>query len=773
MTIEEDICTWAATRPAWQQEALRVLAQGGTFDDAAVQALADKLIEGHETAVPPLTAEEISGVQSPGVAVLLSSIADPTNVNRLLDEQKLTFAPQGLTVVYGDNASGKSGYARIIKAVVGARHREAIHPDVFSDPSSVAQSALIAFDRGGFEQTATWPSGEDSALRSIHFYDEPCGDDYLGGETELTYRPSALALLDSLISLCDALHAALDERLRESDAGRNALPTVPAASPASQFVAELRGTTSAAELAQASLTPSDLAKQQADLAREEVRLQATNPEAERTRVEKLLAAVKRVESHVNDLGEKLRESVATDVVSARDKATQLRAAADMASSTTFDDEPLSGVGSQTWRALWEAARSYSEAEAYPGESFPRTSGDSHCVLCQQALDPGAVDRFSRFHAYLHDTTEQQARAAEHALQQLTAQLTGLTSGSAQMTTFLMEIGASESTLAANVSAWLASADERKSALLAHLSSGVALDGAPLAAPPSAELAALTTRLTADVAALDAAEFQKKLSEITARKDDLRGRELLSEHKAAIEAEIKRLGARDAIQQARRATDTTGITRKSTELTRSHVTTLVRDRFTRETDRLDLQRVTLSDIGGQKGKLRHRPSLLGAKVPRPVDEVLSEGEQTALGVAGYFTECHFDESDSAMVLDDPVSSLDHIRRGHVARRLAQFAKTRQVIVFSHDIIFVGELTKAAEAESVSFTERCVERRGDGRTGVCVDHHVVVEHDLANGLDKLLRRGDRGSRVARDATVDAAQVLVQDLGVTQPLVLGDAQ
>jgi hypothetical protein len=177
MTIEQDISTWAATRPAWQQEALRLLAQGGTFDEAAVQVLADKLIEGHETTVPPLTAEEISGVQSPGVAVLLSSIADPTNVNRLLDEQKLTFAPQGPDVVYGDNASGKSGYARIIKAVVGARHREAIHPDVFSYPSSIAQGALIGFERGGVEQTATWPSAEDSALQAIHFYDEPCGGD--------------------------------------------------------------------------------------------------------------------------------------------------------------------------------------------------------------------------------------------------------------------------------------------------------------------------------------------------------------------------------------------------------------------------------------------------------------------------------------------------------------------------------------------------------------------------------------------------------------------
>lgn len=74
-----------------------------------------------------------------------------------------------------------------------------------------------------------------------------------------------------------------------------------------------------------------------------------------------------------------------------------------------------------------------------------------------------------------------------------------------------------------------------------------------------------------------------------------------------------------------------------------MTSLVRDQFTRETERLSLERVTLNDLGGQKGKLRHKPVLLGAKIPKPVDQVLSEGEQTALGLSGYFTEAQFDGS----------------------------------------------------------------------------------------------------------------------------------
>ncbi len=154
------------------------------------------------------------------------------------------------------------------------------------------------------------------------------------------------------------------------------------------------------------------------------------------------------------------------------------------------------------------------------------------------------------------------------------------------------------------------------------------------------------------------------------KNELEGRLALGKHRADLTTEIKRWAEEEKLDSAKRHTDTTGITRKSTELAEAHVTNIVRDRFTRESDRLYLERIELKKTGGQKGKLRHRPSLLGAKNPRPVKQVLSEGEQTALGLAGYFTEAHFDESKSALVLDDPVTSLDHIRRSRVADRLGQ-------------------------------------------------------------------------------------------------------
>lgn len=86
----------------------------------------------------------------------------------------------------------------------------------------------------------------------------------------------------------------------------------------------------------------------------------------------------------------------------------------MAAANTFDDEPLTGVGSDTWRRLWEAAREYSAAEPYPAQNFPVTVDGAHCVLCQQKLEEAAQNRLDRFNRYMADTTQRDARRAEAA-----------------------------------------------------------------------------------------------------------------------------------------------------------------------------------------------------------------------------------------------------------------------------------------------------------------------------------------------------------------------
>lgn len=126
----------------------------------------------------------------------------------------------------------------------------------------------------------------------------------------------------------------------------------------------------------------------------------------------------------------------------------------------------------------------------------------------------------------------------------------------------------------------------------------------------------------------------------------------------------------------------------------------------------LNKVTLRDLGGHKGQVRQIPALVGVHHKGATARaVLSEGEQTVLGLAGFFTEAEFDSSRSGVVFDDPVTSLDHVRRDKVAERLAQLAKSRQVIVFTHDTAFVTDLLRSAVSAEISVTARTIQHRGD--------------------------------------------------------------
>ena len=89
--------------------------------------------------------------------------------------------------------------------------------------------------------------------------------------------------------------------------------------------------------------------------------------------------------------------------------------------------------------------------------------------------------------------------------------------------------------------------------------------------------------------------------------------------------------------------------------------VLKHRFSQETLLLDLRRIRLADAGGGLGNLKHQARLVDAVQRAPLDAVLSEGEQTALGLAGFLTEVESDSTGSAVVFDDPVTSLDHVRR----------------------------------------------------------------------------------------------------------------
>lgn len=121
---------------------------------------------------------------------------------------------------------------------------------------------------------------------------------------------------------------------------------------------------------------------------------------------------------------------------------------------------------------------------------------------------------------------------------------------------------------------------------------------------------------------------------------------------------------------------------------------------------------------ERGSTRHKLVLDIAKPSKQkLSEILSEGEQRALAIASFFAELSLAGHKGGIVFDDPVSSLDHHRRTHVAHRLVAESKDRQVVVFTHDTVFLGEIRGAIEQTGVG-NRICHLEWASGRPGnVC--------------------------------------------------------
>jgi hypothetical protein len=167
-----DLVKWAASRPMWQQDASRRLVQNGALSEADLEELAALCLDG-EAPAEPISGKHIAEQNISGEAIALLAIANPQGINALAPDQTLEIAREGLTVIYGDNGSGKSGYVRILKHACRTRDRnQKILRDI-EDTTESPQSAIIRLSRGGIEESFDWsPTGPSHPdLPSVSIFD--------------------------------------------------------------------------------------------------------------------------------------------------------------------------------------------------------------------------------------------------------------------------------------------------------------------------------------------------------------------------------------------------------------------------------------------------------------------------------------------------------------------------------------------------------------------------------------------------------------------------
>jgi energy-coupling factor transporter ATP-binding protein EcfA2 len=707
----DDVLDWAKKLSSWKQDALRRLAisnelTGGDLGELlgmVKTAAGFNLASAPPAAVPFAKTHFGGGKHQP---IILKGIANAENINRLVPKASLTFCPKALTIVYGRNGSGKSGFVRILKTACRTRVENPAKLKVLADvygTSSGPQTAEIIIDTGAGDIPIAWSPGKAASpeLMQVAVFDSASAQLYVDGGNQIRFLPFGLALPHQLNGVCLGLKDTLEAE-RATEVGNKVSLTAIAFAPvrdtgAQRFDTALIKSTTNAQIDAA--TAFD--------------------ETDQQRLEEITAVLSAGAAAAADVTAfaKWAETLATDsaavaatftdeplekLAALRTVATTARDAARVAAGALFTDEPLPGVGSNTWRALWAAARDYSVKEAYAGKAFPVVSEDdepSACVLCQQPLLPEGASRMQRFQKYMDDTLDAAATMAEKAVADALAKLHELTClRAADFADRLEQIQKRDVGLADLLASFQAAAVKRRDRAIACLR-GEAYETVPAMVVPLGELQAFSLKLKAEKDGLAQASNAEERSNLTAEKAELEDRKTLSANKSKLVTRRDLLVVGDAYAKALADVQTRGITQRANELLDTHLTTAVVTRFDSERSRFDIMHLNVGlarKSDRTKAEFEVNPQ---TKLTKVTSEILSEGEQRALALAGFLTEVALTDGSGAIVIDDPVSSLDRDRSVKVAERISEEALKRQVIVFTHDIVFFNELCRTADAQGI--------------------------------------------------------------------------
>jgi energy-coupling factor transporter ATP-binding protein EcfA2 len=648
-----------------------------------------------------------------GEAIKLVSLSDLTNINALAPNQKLEFNDE-LTVVYGANGSGKSGYARVIGCAGFTRGDRDVIPNAFKkDKPNEPQRASIKIKIGEAIQTINYKIGGDCPeLNSIRVFDSSSVNTHLTGSYKISFVPAGLSLLTELARVHDECCRRLEAR------------TAPLLAP-HQFGALFDGHSEIKKLVSEPNLAANL-KQLQRLAQvspaEERQADALEFEIAQLKADKISEQIRETAQTVRDLETLRRQLGEIENQLSEDQADKIcRLSAGLAeqqrkaaqtSATQFETPEFQAIGSPTWRNFIESAKKLTILES--GNDARQTE---KCLLCRQPLDAAAKELLQSLWAFLADESQARLNRLKSELEFETEKIKRVNFDCFnEQNVSRRYLQHNSPDLLDKILRFIETARRRREQLREIAASETITNVSTLAASVDSEIEKIVAGLKLRLSELEQSDPQKKIFERSEELRLLKHRLILRENIKAIERSVEK--AKSAAAARKAIGSTKRITLKYNELFKELVTDKYVELFEATLKKLNCPLKVQNKTKAQKGETFKQMILVAddwQTSAYKLDKVLSEGEKRAVALADFLTEIALDETTCGIVLDDPVTSLDCEWKETVAECLVAESKKRQVIVFTHDLTFLSLMQATAEKQNVKIDSHWIIKEGDGEPG----------------------------------------------------------
>lgn len=727
----KSILNWARKQPYWMQFALNCIFKEVELSESVLENIFTYFLEdtGLEKAPQDLIRPEVAfplvSAEGPSFTNKLKAIKNLKNVNRLSTNQTLTLGDK-LTIVYGGNGTGKTGYSRLVGSLAFTRGNTEVLPDLGTVDShnSPITAEIEMSDGQTFTHTIGAPLG---ALSGIYVFDTSSVNAHLTKANSISFTPAGLTCLKGLSLVVVAMRSRLDDLIKSKRVPNTFSSQFSEPSEVSSLIATLSAESDFERLVDFSRKSVGADKLVAELETRIAQLLTDQTGPRKNQMLRELQTLKGFEEFSKRLDKLFTSDFCSQINHAIETCNDAEEALTASSLTQFQTSNLSVIGTTEWSSFVKVAKVLADHQADINQRPYPNEGDK-CLLCQQDLGPVSRELLSRLWQYADGSVQKAFDDSVAKLQKFSERLDLTIAEIGLQSNAMALIAEQEPDSVEPIGLWLELALQQ----LKNLQAAVSCRETCLLssfAGPLASINLLVNQRLSQIALLESQEIGSEITKLRQELTTLRHYSILNEHIAEIGKHIEVL---KWIQKAESAMPTTRvITEQYNKVFNELVTEKYVATFKHYVSRFlhDSVKVVVKTRGAQGETVRQ--IVLETSPKSKPEKVLSEGEQRAVALADFLTEVSLDSDCTGLVFDDPVTSYGLEWREVAAQVLSEQAQSRQVLIFTHDLAFLYFLQKSASAQKIDFSSHWINRGPDGRPGfIALDNSPVLEKSYRN-------------------------------------------
>lgn len=780
----ESLESWIAKRPRWEQFVWKINFETAKPTEEQMDECFRRLLV-HAGAMPrtkeddqPLTffsgPDEVSETSSAAVPppIRLTEIRSFENVNALPLDSSVPLSDR-LTLIFGINGTGKSGICRLLANACASRAKHEVLPNARVDDAVGPAAATITYaDADGTPHEVRYSLGDRvPELKRFSVFDSQSIKIHIDQANSVQFTPAHLAVFDRVPKTIQELETRVQTRQREiyrENPFEGLFVDGPTSSPTARFCSSIGAHTSREHLERLfQVRRPVLERRLGEIGRTmeqkrklDVPRQVALLEQESDGLEALAEALEEVRSVLSPRKRSDANKLAKQIQKNREVLKHL-------SLDSLDSGLLLTIGTDEWRALLEAARVLFDLECEARESEDL----EHCPLCQQPLKEEQQALFNQYWEFLEDRAAKERDALGEQREEIQEALR-----SAQETfPKLRKTDPGVAVLQAEEPDLLSECRDRLTALRDLLKDWQVRVGSNKLIPATKIPTLRVSRIRA--LASKKSRAAASLVDPTPEIRQLEEEALHLRHQLAVlPLKQRALEYHDHLVWASQANKLnlagtkSAITKKRTELFLAGVAQDYKNVFNVELAALDcnfdLEIWTSGELGNTVKEYRFTFS-----DDYSLSQILSDGEQNACALADFLAEAKTNPLNCGLILDDPVTSLDHGRRDLLAKRLVAEAKDRQVVIFTHDLLFAGQLVRHAADLGVELRPHWIQSTVNGpgyidhntrpKLATRASHKDDAQDAIKKARASTAKDAERNTAVALDHLRAACEATVEEL------------